>query len=469
MRAFAEIAKRVAKTSIVVFVLATTMVACKTTRQANAPSNIHSDTAVPSIIPYYPLQSDKDLSILINQIGNSRIVLLGEATHGTAEYYQWRAAISRRLIEEKGFNIIAVEGDWSLGSTIDSFITGAPKDSIACLSLLTQFNRWPSWLWANTEVASFINWLNNYNQRQTDNKVRFYGLDLFSFWKPAIDQIPYLQDSLIRKAAKKVQACFTSYDNDALAYTKMVNQHAVMECTGVVQNYRQAVQKYLSEKRAKKEEDFIIEQSALLAVNGEKYFRNPLVNKIDTWNTRENYMAETVKRIIAHYGPSAKAIVWAHNTHVGDAHYSDMFFSGKTNIGELLRKEFGPQQVFITGFGSYSGSFIASERWGDEYKKMEVPAAVPNSFEDMLHKDSAINKIILSKDIKDNKLFAHWVGNRAIGAVNNPWQLGNFIGSLIPKRYDAFIYIDHTHAIHPIDPSLLQSNTRARLSKATKR
>lgn len=436
---------------LVLFILCLGTGACKTPKVVKNVMSSPEYKPVVSAIPFYPLRNDKDLDVLINEIGDSRIVLLGEATHGTAEFYEWRAAISKRLIQEKGFNIIGAEGDWSSSLQINNFIKGEKKDSAAAITLLQQFNRWPQWLWANYEIASFITWLNENNQNRKSNKISFFGLDLFSFWQPAAEQIPALHDTLVLPAATRVKKCFEQYDNNSLAYTKMVTQHAAAECTSAVNQYRKAVQKYLSVKRVKNEEDFLLEQSALLATNGEKYFRNPSVNRVETWNLRDNYMAETIKRLLTFYGPDSKAIIWAHNTHVGDAHASDMFFSNKTNVGELMRKEFGARQVFITGFGSYSGSFIAAEKWGGAYEIMKVPAAVPKSFEDMLHKDSAVDKIILSKDIKDNKLFEHWVGNRAIGVVNNPWQLGSFIGSLIPKRYDAFIYIDSTHAIHPLN------------------
>lgn len=423
---------------------------CKTKKTVQQ-STPHPDTLKVSstTIPFYPLRDTADLKVLIHEVGDARIVLLGESTHGTSEFYTWRAEISKRLIQEKGFDFIAVEGDWGDGELIDHFINDSPQDTLATAALLQQFSRWPVWLWANKETASLVNWLNHYNQQRSNvDKIRFYGLDLFSFWKPITDRLSEIKDTTILSAAEKVKGCFTPFGNDALAYMKAVNQQARAGCEHPVGQLYQAVERALSDKLPKNEAGFSLEQEALLVVSGEKYFRNMIRNRVDTWNTRENYIIETIQRLLAQH-PNSKAIIWMHNTHVGDAHYAEIHFSGKTTVGEQFQKRFGNNQVFIVGFSSYSGSFIAAEKWGDAPKIMEVPAAVPNSFEAMLHKDSAIDKIILSRDIKDNPLFKHWVINRAMGVVNNPWQLGTSVGSLIPQRYDAFIFIDHMTAVHP--------------------
>ncbi len=434
------------------FLIFLIFLACKTPPAVKDISPVQPVKPEATAIPFYPLQDEQDLTILIEQLGNARVVLLGEATHGTAEFYNWRTAITKRLIQEKGFDFIAVEGDWQDAYHINNFIKQDKKDSAETITLLKQFNRWPKWLWANYETASLITWLSEYNYQQPLNKkAGFYGLDIFAFWKPVTEQIPYLTDTALIHAAQKVKRCLEPYGNDALAYTKVVNQQASSSCQRVTDAFAQAVQKATGGKPAKDEALFLLQQAALVAVNGERYFRNILRNRTDTWNTRDNHMNETIKRLLNLQGPNSKAIVLAHNTHVGDAHYAEMHFSGRTNVGELVRKEFGADKVFTVGFGFYSGEFIAAEKWGQPYQKMEVPAAAPRTFEYILHNDSAVNKIILSKDIHDNPRLKTWVGNRAIGVENNPNQLGSFAGSLIPQRYDAFIYIDRATATHPID------------------
>jgi erythromycin esterase len=434
---------------LLIFMLQTLVFGCKPKYIVQKNSTSNEPKASGTTIPFYPLRDTADLDILIKEVGNAQVVLMGESTHGTSDFYKWRTEISKRLIQEKGFDFIAVEGDWGDGYLINNFIQGPSKDTASTIGLLKQLKRWPTWLWANYETASLVNWLNRYNQQKgKEDKVGFYGLDVFAFWQPIAQQMPMMKDTTVLKTAKKVKGCFEPYGNDALAYMKTVNQQARASCEAVVNTFNQQVQKVAGGKLPKSEDDFLLEQEALLAVSGERYFRNMLRDRVITWNTREHYMAETITRLLAQH-KNSKAIIWAHNTHVGDAHYADTHFAGKTSLGELLQNQLGAENVFIIGFSSYSGSFIAAQKWGDEPKIMEVPAAVPNSFEAMLHKDSSINKIVLSKDIRDNPLFKHWVINRAMGVVNDPWQLGTSIGSLIPQRYDAFIYIDHMNAVHP--------------------
>ena len=435
-----------------VLIVSMVVLSCKV-RQTTVKvvSSVDTTKASHTAIPFYPLRTTADLNVLMNEIGDSRVVLLGEATHGTSEFYTWRAEISKRLIQEKGFDFIAVEGDWDDGYSINNFIQGPLEDSAAAVAMLKEFKRWPSWLWANYETASFVEWLNQYNQhKNNDDKISFYGLDVFSFWKPIVQQIPFIKDTAVLHAAKRVQKCFEPFANDALDYMRTVNQQARTSCEVQVSQLNKAVEK-VTANRPLSDEDFLLQQEAFLLTQGESYFRNMLRNKVNTWNTRENYIAATIKRLLDQ-NKNSKAIIWAHNTHVGDAHFADTHFSGKTTIGEILQNQLGGDEVFIVGFSSYSGSFLASETWGGEPEKMEVPAAVPNSLEAMLHNDSAVNKIILTKDIKDNPIFKHWVINRAMGVVNYPWQLGTPVGSLIPQRYDAFIFIDHMTAIHPFVP-----------------
>jgi erythromycin esterase len=165
-------------------------------------------------------------------------------------------------------------------------------------------------------------------------------------------------------------------------------------------------------------------------------------------------MSETVKRLLRFHGSNSKVIIWEHNTHVGDAHYTDMSRAGKTNIGELLRREYGASRVFIVGFGSYSGSVIAANSWGSPYQEMQVPAAIPGSWEEILHQQGADDKIIISSEIRKDRNLNGWINQRAIGAVYQPKRekFGNYIPSVIPQRYDAFLFFDQTNALHPINP-----------------
>jgi erythromycin esterase-like protein len=406
-------------------------------------------------IPSYPLQSEQDLDILLNQIGDAKVVLLGEASHGTLEYYTWRIAISKRLIEEKNFNFIAVEGEWADSYRVNNFIKGPQKDSAAVIELLRHYNRWPTWMWGNYEVASLVSWLHRYNQnKNSDTKVGFFGLDVYCLWESMAELMPYLKeaDPSVVKAAQKVHTCFQPFSSDAQEYALAV-ANATASCQGETSRLWQTLQKSNKENPLTNEATFVAEQNALVAYNGERYYRAMVSSNNESWNIRDRHMAQTLKRLLDFHGPASKAIIWEHNTHVGDARYTDMAQENMVNVGQLVRKEYGEENVFIVGFGSYSGSVIAADKWGSNLQKMEVPNATQGSWEHLLHAQSASNKIILSKDIRNNKSLKKAIGHRAIGVVYNPQleHLGNYVPSIIHKRYDAFLYIDRTHALHPLN------------------
>jgi erythromycin esterase len=403
-------------------------------------------------IPYYPLKNEKDLDILVKEIDTSRIVLLGEASHGTSEYYNWRAAISKRLIMEKGFNFIAVEGDWTDSYKVNNFIKGEKKDSNAVITLLKEYNRWPTWLWANYEVASLVGWLNEYNQnRPAKDKIGFYGLDLFNIAAAANEIMLYLKptDSAALHAVKSFQQCFKPYANDEQQYSK-VGSGRISNCKESANQLLHIIHS-LAIKPSQTETDFAIEQDAQVVFDGELYLRTR-GNPVDGWNFRDNHMLETINRILKLYGPTSKAIIWAHNNHLGDAQYATMIWEGKTNLGNMLRHQYGVKNVFIVGFGSYSGSIIAAEKWGTPYKTMPVALADDSTWEQKMHQLNTENKIIICKELKDKPSMLRWMSHIGIGVTYHPLdRTGIYSLSVIPNRYDAFLFFDHTNALHPIE------------------
>ena len=389
----------------------------------------------------------------MEQIGDAKIVLLGEASHGTSEYYTWRTAISKRLIQEKGFDFIAVEGEWADSYRVNNFIKGEKKDSGAVIGLLKQYNRWPTWMWGNYEVACLVYWLNGYNQAQKqDNKIGFFGLDVYCLWESMTELMPYLQgaDPSVQQAANKVHNCFQPYSADAYKYAVAVRD-ASASCRNETNRLWQSIKK-LTGGTTGNEREFVMQQNALVALNGESYYRTMVSDNAASWNIRDNHMAQTLDRLMDLHGKNSKAIVWEHNTHVGDAKYTDMSRSGETNVGELVRKTYGEKNVFIVGFGSYQGTVVAAKKWGGDIEVMNVPAAQEGSWEHMLHQLSVPDKIIFSKELKDNRGLNKWIGHRAIGVVYNPQieHLGNYVPSILPRRYDAFIFLDRTTALHPL-------------------
>jgi erythromycin esterase len=403
-------------------------------------------------IPAHPLHNEDDLDALIDQIGDRKIVLLGEASHGTAEYYSWRAAISKRLIQEKGFRMIAIEGEWADSYRVNQFIKGDLKDSLQVISLLKQYDRWPTWMWNNDEIGKLVSWLNRYNQDQlSKEKVAFYGMDVYCLWESMDELMPYIQgnDSLTRMAAA-VRKCFQPYSADGIQYAIAVRDAAENCRAQTLQLYR-SVLAYTASQALDEETKLIMQQHTLVALNGEKYYSAAAKSNATSWNIRDRHMGTTVKRLMDHHGPDAKMIIWAHNTHVGDARYTDMAAAGMTNLGQMIRSFFGPEQVYIVGFGSYIGKVTAADSWGGSIRTMRVPKARRGSWEDLLHKNGPTNKLIFSNELRGNAQLREAIGHRAIGVQYDPaTESRNYVPSIIPDRYDAFLFVDETTALKPL-------------------
>ena len=399
------------------------------------------------------LTKEKDLDVLLEEIGDARVVMLGEASHGTSEYYTWRTAISKRLIHDKGFNFIAVEGDWPECYAVNRLVKGYQNAGNRIADVLQVYKRWPTWMWANWEVAALVEWLRDYNHlKNVPEKAGFYGLDVYSLWE-SLDQIlSYLErnDGKAAEAARTAINCFEPFNRDPQVYaqaTAFVPTNCEKEVIEMLQRV-QSQRTYSDDP----ENDFNTKQNALVAVNAEKYYRAMVRGGGSSWNVRDSHMMETLDRLLEFHGPESKAIVWEHNTHIGDARYTDMADDGMHNIGQLAREKYGRARVKLVGFGTYQGTVIAGKSWGAPMQKMDVPPAVKGSWEEMLHSMSTDDKIILSKDLRDVPEVHRRIGHRAIGVVYDPKfeAFGNYVPTLIPERYDAFMYFEETEAVHPL-------------------
>lgn len=404
------------------------------------------------LFKYTAITKERDLDELIHEIGHARVVMLGEASHGTSEYYTWRTAITRRLIQEKGFSFVAVEGDWPECYAVNRFIKGYQNAGSKVADVLQVFRRWPTWMWANWEVAALVEWLREYNQQhRQQEKAGFYGLDVYSLWE-SLDQIMrYLEqnDGQAAVAAQQALQCFEPYNRDPQRYaqaTAFVPTDCADEVIALLQRVQQ--QRAFTEDP---EQDFNAQQNAIVAANAEKYYRIMIGGGGNSWNHRDTHMMDTLDRLLNFHGPEAKAIVWEHNTHIGDARYTDMADSGMFNIGQLARQRYGREQVQLVGFGCYEGSVIAGSKWGAPMQKMDVPPAAPGSWEAMLHEMSTDDKIIFSRDLKEVPALQERINHRAIGVVYDPKleMFGNYVPTVIPERYDAFLYFDEAEAVHP--------------------
>lgn len=398
------------------------------------------------------LRGAYDLDPLMERIGDSNIVLIGEASHGTSEFYTWRARITQRLINEKGFCFVAVEGDWPDTYRLNRYVKGYEDAGNSAQEVLHSFDRWPSWMWANWEVAAFAEWLKKDNSRHS-KKVGFYGLDVYSLWESMESVMDYLKKNMpdAVETARQAYRCFEPYAEDVQSYawsTRLVPDSCENEVIKLLSEIRNNPKKYPSDPEAA----FDAEQNALVMVNAEKYYRSMVKSDVNSWNIRDNHMADTLERIIDYYGKGTKCVVWAHNTHIGDGRATDMGNAGMETLGQIIRDRHSDKGVVLIGFGSYKGSVIASDYWGAKMEKITMPEGREGSWEEVLHKTGLGNMLLITDDIKDSAEFQQWRGHRAIGVVYDPdsERYGNYVPTVLPQRYDAFLFLDNTQALHPM-------------------
>lgn len=404
-----------------------------------------------------PLEGPDDLDPLLERIGDARIVLIGEASHGTHEYYHWRAELTKRLIAERGFEIVAVEGDWPDCHRIDRCARGLDDTSV--LEVLHGFERWPTWMWANEEVAAFLGWLREHNlDRPPAQRTGFYGLDVYSLWASLQAIIGYLDvhDADAARTARRAWSCLEPYGEDPQQYawaTRVVPASCEEEVVALLARLRQDIGVVGDDADAR----FHAERNAAVAVDAERYYRAMVRGGPDSWNIRDQHMTDTLDRILEHHGPGSKAVVWEHNTHVGDARATDMAAAGMVNVGQLVRDRHADEGVVAVGAGSYSGTVIAGREWGLPHEVMTVPAALDGSLEELLHRAAVGRGLFIMPD-QPTAWLDTWLGHRAIGVVYRPGseRRGQYVPTVLSRRYDAFWYLDATTALRPLQPEAPQ-------------
>lgn len=398
-----------------------------------------------------PLTTDT-VDDLAARVADSTYVLLGESSHGTSEFYRWRARLTARLVDDYGFDVVAVEGDWTDCYEVNRYVTGETSPSGGALDVLDEFDRWPTWLWANWETVEFVDWLRRINDaRPAEERVGFYGMDVYSLFESMAAVVDYLEDvdPAAADRARDAYACFEPYSGDGQSYARdlrMAPEDCEDEVVDVLRRLSDDVQ--AGEIR---EDSFAAEQNALVAKNAEAYYRSMVQADVESWNVRDQHMVETLERLRGHHGPAGKVIVWAHNTHVGDARATDMTRRGEVNVGQLIREQVGPDEAAIVGFGTERGSVVASGAWGDPARELSVPPAEPGSYESVFHR-AGVGDAILTFDRDEEGPLAEPRGHRAIGVVYHPKrELGNYVPTVLPDRYDAYVHVDQTTALHPLD------------------
>jgi erythromycin esterase-like protein len=310
-------------------------------------------------------------------------------------------------------------------------------------------------MWANEEIVALTEWLRQHNAGlPADRQVGFYGLDVYSLWDSLYAILNYLHrvDPGALPAAWKAFRCFEPYGEDVQEYaraTTFVPNSCADEVVKLLTELRSRAPQYQAEGR---ESYFEAEQNALVLKNAERYYRAMIRGGADSWNLRDRHMTETLERLMKHHGPEARCIVWEHNTHIGDARYTDMADDGMVNIGQLVRQGHGPKGVVLIGFGSYQGRVIAGQEWDAPMEVMRVPPGRAGSWEEVLHRAGADNKLLIFTEPSAEDPMLEMRGHRAIGVVYRPQyeHYGNYVPTVLPRRYDAFLFIDQTEALHPL-------------------
>ena len=414
-----------------------------------------------------PLIDQASLDPLMDRIGDARYVLLGEASHGTADYYRWRDVLTRRLIEEKGFSFVAVEGDWPDCQGVHGAVVAAPGAPEAPQVVLAGLRRWPTWIWGNTDVAAFTRWLRRHNEGlPPERRVGFFGLDVYSLWESLHALLAHLREHDPGRVEPALEAfrCFEPYAEDPQSYAPAPATRLGPEgCEPQVVSLLTEVRRRAARAGAPDGPlaEFAARQNAEVLAGAERYYRAMLDGGPGFWNIRDHHMADTLDRLMEHHGPGAKAVVWAHNTHTGDARATDMADTGMVNIGQLVRERHIGKGVVLVGFGSHSGTVIAADAWGDVPRVMGVPPARAGSLEDLLHRAlSGGRALFVFPHVQFQRPpstgLGEWFhqerGHRAIGVVYRPQyeRLGPYVPTVLAERYDAFCYLDRTHALTPL-------------------
>ncbi len=395
---------------------------------------------------------------IVDQTDGKRLVLMGEASHGTAEFYNRRAMLSKKLIEEKGFNFIAVEGDWASLFELNKYVKGLPNAAESAREVLRGLDRWPEWMWGNTEVEELAEWMREFNEgRPQDDKVGFYGIDVYGQWE-ALEKLHELVERYQSDLASEVSellACYEEFKGNEWDYSGMVFRGMTSSCKD---DLAALLEKLESEARSEGNwadyEFFRLHQKGLVLKNSEKHVRLAANDRGGSWNARVNHFWQTTQRLLEKYGPDSRGIVWAHNTHVGDAtHTTIMRMQGQVNIGQLSREELREENVFILGFGTFTGRVNAGSEWGSPMQIMNVPESPSGTYEHLFSEmPEAEFAMVFDSGDRQFQPLREYIGHRAIGVVYNPRQeSGNYVPTRIAHRYDGFWFIRVTNELEVVE------------------
>lgn len=398
---------------------------------------------------------EADYSALVREIGNARLVLIGEASHGTHEFYRERARLTRMLIEQEGFNAVAVEADWPDAYRLNHYVRHSGGDANA-EQALSGFRRFPAWMWRNMDVLAFTDWLRRRNARSQE-RVGFYGLDLYSMYTSAQEVVRYLEqvDPAAAARARYRYGCFEHFGEDSEAYgyaasfdmSESCEKQAVEQLTELVAHAARA--------DGDEAEFFSAEQNARLVRDAEHYYRTMFGGRVNSWNVRDRHMGDTLCRLVEFLGPSSKVVVWAHNSHLGDARTTEMGRMGELNLGQLVREKYGDQS-FLIGFTTHSGEVTAATNWGEAAERKIVRHALPGSYEALFHETGLGDFLLLLRRGEVREVLRQPRLERAIGVIYRPEteRMSHYFEARLSEQFDAVIHIDRTRALIPLEKTV---------------
>ena len=413
-----------------------------------------------------PLRANEmsDYDKLIEFIGDARFVLLGEASHGTHEFYRERAQLTKRLIEEKGFAAVAVEADFPDANRVNRYVAGGSDDADAA-DALSGFKRFPQWMWRNADVLDFVGWLRSCNDDLSNDsaKIGFYGLDLYSLHASIEAVLTYLDkidpDGAAR--ARRRYSCFDHFGEDTQVYGYATAMNLAPSCENevvsqLVELNRRASELALRDGRVAKDDYFFAEQNARLVKNAEQYYRTMYRSDISSWNLRDEHMMETLvslERYLSSPTKPAKLVVWEHNSHLGDARATEMGRRGEWNVGQLTRERYGTNAILI-GFTTYSGTVTAASNWDSPAERKRVRPALAGSVEAAFH-ESDLERFFLTMESGSSARSAlrQPMLERAIGVIYRPEteRQSHYFQAAVSDQFDAVIHIDETRAVEPLE------------------
>jgi erythromycin esterase-like protein len=403
-----------------------------------------------------------DYDPLLDLIGNAQFVLIGEATHGTHEFYRERAQITKRLIREKGFNAVAVEADWPDAYRVNRYVRARGGDAEA-IDALAGFKRFPTWMWRNADVLDFVGWLRDHNDsvRAGTPEVGFYGLDLYSLHASMEAVINYLEtvDPAAAERARQRYACFDLYGDDAQAYGFGAALRLGRTCeneviTQLVDLHRNAAEYALRDGRIAEDDYFFAEQNARLVRDAERYYRTMYLGEVSSWNLRDRHMVETLDAMVdflGRLGSTPKVVIWAHNSHLGDARATEMGGRHEWNVGQLVREKYDGKAILV-GFTTYEGTVTAASNWDAPAERKSIRPALPGSYEALFH-EVGLGRFLLSLGIGHVAGLADPRLERAIGVIYRPEteRASHYFHACLPVQFDAVLHFDRTRAVEPLE------------------